>query len=471
MAGIGFALRAHLADDSFAGTFKAYGYAGVIGAGPWVLSILGVMLVGALAAASGLGGAEIERFTTSATWLMAVSLVLTGALQLVFTRWVADRTFEGREGLVNPNLFGALALATLASVALGGALALAVLDEGLAYEALMVANLAVLSNVWIVVIFVAGLRRFRLVLGAFALGYALVVGLCWALAPFGLPGLLAGLLIGHAALLFALLGAVLPAHPTALAPRADFLGRGAVFPSLALTGLFYNLGIWIDKLLFWSAPATSEAVVGPLRSSLIYDLPIFLAYLAVIPGMAVFLLRIETDFAEAYERFFGSVRGGATLAEIEHHGTAMIVAVREGLAQICRVQAVTVLLLYALGPELVAWLGISPKYVHLYYVDLVGVSAQVLLLAILNVLFYLDRLRDALVVTAALLVGNAALSALSIALGPEWYGYGFGVSTTLAALLGVLLLGRELEQIESRTFMRPRTARAAAGGARPGARS
>ena len=52
-------------------------------------------------------------------------------------------------------------------------------------------------------------------------------------------------------------------------------------------------------------------MVGPLRSSLIYDLPIFLAYLAVIPGMAVFLLRIETDFAEAHGRFFDAVRGGA----------------------------------------------------------------------------------------------------------------------------------------------------------------
>ena len=456
MAGIGFALRAHLADDSFAGTFKAYGYAGVIGAGPWVLSILGVMLVGALAAASGLGGAEIERFTTSATWLMAVSLVLTGALQLVFTRWVADRTFEGREGLVNPNLFGALALATLASVALGGALALAVFDEGLAYEALMVANLAVLSNVWIVVIFVAGLRRFRLVLGAFALGYALVVGLCWALAPFGLPGLLAGLLIGHAALLFAMLGAVLPAHPTALAPRADFLGRGAVFPSLALTGLFYNLGIWIDKLLFWSAPATSEAVVGPLRSSLIYDLPIFLAYLAVIPGMAVFLLRIETDFAEAHARFFASVRGGAGFEEIRARGDEMVVAVRDGLFQICRVQGATVLVMMLLGPRIVAWLGLSATHVHLYYVDLVGVAAQVLLLAILNVLFYLDRRDDALALTALMLVSNAALTSITLALGPRWYGYGFGLAMTGTALAGLALLSRRLDDIEFATFMRER---------------
>ena len=464
MAGIGFALRAHLSDDSFTGTFKAYGYAGIIGAGPWVLSILGVMLVGVLSAARGLGGPEIERFTTSVTWLMASSLVLTGLLQLVFTRWVADRAYEGREQLVNPNLFGAMALATLAAGALGTALALTLFDEGLAYEALMVANLVALSNVWIVVIFVAGLRRFRLVLAAFALGYGTTVALCLALLEHGLPGLLAGLLGGHAALLFLMLGAVVPAHPVVAAPRADFLARDGVFPSLVAVGLFYNLGVWVDKLLFWLDPATSEAVVGPLRSSLIYDLPIFLSYLAIIPGMAVFLLRIETDFAEAHARFFDAVRGGAGLDEIESHGDRMIAAVRDGLFQICRVQGATVLAMYLLGPRIVEWLGISATHVHLYYVDLVGVAAQVLLLAILNVLFYLDRRDDALRLTALMLVSNAAFTWATLELGPQWYGYGFGLAMTVTAFAGLTVLSRRLDDIEFATFMRERpTPRSASG--------
>ena len=465
MAGIGFALRAHLADDTFTGTFRAYGYAGVIGAGPWVLSILGIMLVGALsvagdsAAGSGSGGADglaVERFTTSVTWLMATSLVLTGLLQLVFTRWVADRTWEGREHLVNPNLFGAMALTTLASAGLGTALALTLFEEPLAYEALMVANLALLSNVWIVVIFVAGLRRFRLVLGAFAVGYGATVLLCHALSVHGLPGLLAGLLGGHAALLFLMLGAVVPAHTVALAPRADFLRPDSVFGSLIAVGLFYNLGIWIDKLLFWLDPSTSEAVIGPLRSSLIYDLPIFLSYLAVIPGMAVFLLRIETDFAEAHARFFDAVAGGAGLEEIESLGDRMVGAVRDGLFQICRVQGATVLAMYLLGPRIVAWLGISPAHVHLYYVDLVGVAAQVLVLAILNVLFYLDRRDDALMLTALMLGSNALLTWASLELGPQWYGYGFGLAMTGTALAGLVTLSRRLERIEFATFMRER---------------
>jgi len=458
MAGIGFELRKYLEDDSFTGTMKAYGFAGLISAGPWVLSILGVMLIGIVAVSQKVGGIEVKQFTTSVTWIMGASLSLTGLLQLVFTRFVADRLFEGKQKLVNPNLFGAIMLTTLVSWTLGVVLAFTLFDESFAYEALMIANFVTISNIWIVVIFVAGLKRFKLILVAFGVGYGSVVLFSSLLMSYGLTGLLAGLLAGHAVLLFMMLAVIIPEYPVVESVRMDFLKRKQIFPVLIFIGFFYNLGIWADKIIFWLYPGTSEAVIGPLRSSVIYDLPIFLAYISIIPGMAVFLLRIETDFAEAYEGFFNAVRGNATLQEIETLGNAMVVAVREGIFQIIRVQGVTVLILYLLGPKIVEWLGISDKFVHLYYIDLIGVAAQVLMLAVLNVAFYLDKLRDALILTATLLVTNTLFTLITIQLGPVYYGYGFGLSMTLTAFVGIMLVSHEMENIEFRTFMRKRHA-------------
>ncbi len=458
MAGIGFELRKYLDDDSFTGTMKAYGFAGLISAGPWVLSILGVMLIGIVAVSQKVGGHEVKQFTTSVTWMMGASLTLTGLLQLVFTRFIADRLFEGKDTIVNPNLFGAILLTTVVSLLIGVVLAFTLFAESFAYEILMIANFVTLSNVWIVVIFVAGLKRFKLILVAFGFGYGATVVLSSLLMSFGLPGLLTGLLIGHSILLFMMLAVILPEYPVVETVRMDFLERKNIFPVLIFIGFFYNLGIWADKLIFWLYPATSEAIIGPLRSSVIYDLPIFLAYLSIIPGMAVFLLRIETDFAEAYEGFFNAVRGNATLQEIESLGNAMVVSVREGIFQIVRIQGVTVLVLYLLGPAIVQWLEISDKFVHLYYIDLIGVAAQVLMLAVLNVAFYLDKLRDALILTLTLLVTNTVFTLITIKLGPVYYGYGFGLSMTLTAFVGMFLVSRELENIEFRTFMRERNA-------------
>lgn len=458
MAGIGFELRKYLNDDSFTGTLKAYGFAGLISAGPWVLSILGVMLIGIIALSQNFGGNNIKQFTTSVTWIMGASLVLTGLLQLVFTRFVADRLFEMRDDIVNANLFGAIALTTGVSAIIALVLAFTLFDLSFSYEFLMAANFVTLSNIWIVVIFVAGLKQFKLILYAFALGYGTTLGLSILLIPYGLNGLLTGLLIGHAVLLFLMVGVVLPEAPIRAQVRFDFLKLRLIFPSLIAIGFLYNLGIWVDKLLFWLTPGTSEAVIGPLRASIIYDLPIFLAYLSIIPGMAVFLLRIETDFAEAYEGFFDAVRGNASLPEIEQLGTRMVTSVREGLYQIVRVQGATVIVLYLLGPALVDWLGISDAYVHLYYINLVGVAAQVLMLAVLNVLFYLDKLRDALILTSILCITNTVFTWITLQLGPEYYGYGFGVSMTVTAFIGIILLSREMDNIEFHTFMRARHA-------------
>ncbi|HAB63270.1 MAG TPA: histidine kinase, partial [Pseudomonas sp.] len=173
--------------------------------------------------------------------------------------------------------------------------------------------------------------------------------------------------IGHASLFFMFLFDILREYPARQLVAFDFFKRKQVYVSLLLTGLCYNLGIWIDKIIFWFNPSTSSHVIGPLRASMLYDLPIFLAYLAIIPGMAVFLVRIETDFAEWYDRVFSAIRGGETLQHIGQLKQQMILSVRQGLLEICKVQGLTVVLLFLIAPKLLAWLGISAFYLPLFY--------------------------------------------------------------------------------------------------------
>ena len=82
------------------------------------------------------------------------------------------------------------------------------------------------------------------------------------------------------------------------------------------------------------------------------------------------------------------------------------------------------------------------------------------MLAVLNVLFYLDRLTDAFWLTLTLFLSNSVFTLITLQMGPMFYGYGFGLSMTLTAFVGILLLSSELENIEFRTFMRPREATA-----------
>ena len=77
MAGIGFELRKLLKRDSYLSLIQAYTYAGIIGAGPWVLSILGVQAIGFMSLAVVVPDFLITQFQVSVTHLIAGSLILT----------------------------------------------------------------------------------------------------------------------------------------------------------------------------------------------------------------------------------------------------------------------------------------------------------------------------------------------------------------------------------------------------------
>jgi uncharacterized membrane protein len=453
MAGIGFEIRKILKKETLLSVLEAYGYAALIGSGPWVLSVIGVMVIGVLSFGLVVPETLIIQFLVSVTYLMASSLILTGVLQLMFTRFIADRLFENKRKIIFANSMGALWLTLVVSGGLGVVVLMLFFNESLWYELLMLANFVVLCGLWIVVIFLSSMKAYRAIVSLFFVGYAIAVVASLSLTDFGLPGLLAGVLLGHGFLFFSFLFLIVREYPGDRFIGFDFLKRHQIFISLSLTGLFFNAAVWVDKFIFWFTPETSQSVIGPLRASIIYDLPIFLAYLSIIPGMAVFLVRMEADFAEHYDRFYKSVREGDTLQHIWYLKDRMIYTARQGIYEIFKIQGVTVMVVMLLAEDILKLIGISTLYLRLFYIDLIGVSVQVLLLAILNVMFYLDYRRLALGVCGLFLFANALLTYISIHLGAAFYGYGFTVSVTITVIVGLFFLSRKLDRLEYETFM------------------
>ena len=62
-------------------------------------------------------GVLVTQFQTSVTYMVAGSLILTGLVQLAFTRFVSDRLFEKRKDAILPNLHGLMLVTTLAAAA------------------------------------------------------------------------------------------------------------------------------------------------------------------------------------------------------------------------------------------------------------------------------------------------------------------------------------------------------------------
>lgn len=455
MAGIGFELRHMLRKNTLLSLVQAYAYAGVIGSGPWVLSIVGILLVGIFSASVVVPATLVTQFQTSVTYLVASSLIYTSLVQLAFTRFISDRLFEKHKHLVMPNLHGLMVIVLLGAGVLATlALFIVLPGLGLAYRLLMLAGFMLMSGVWVLTVLLSGMKRYKAIVGLFGLAYGLIVASALLLRPWGLEGLLGAFVLGHFVLPAGMwLLVVKEFHPARRLISFDFLHPDKLYPSLVAVGLLYNLGIWADKFMFWFFPPTSQPIIGHLRASLIYDLPVFLSYLSIIPGMAVFLVRIETDFVEYYDKFYDAVRGGGSLEYIEAMRDEMVYAIQQGLGEIAKIQTLAVLVTFVAGPWLLDTLGISRLYLPLLHVQVVGAGLQVGLMAVLNVFFYLDQRRTVLLLCAMFVLLNVALTGLTLAFGAALYGYGFALATLLTLAAGLLLLSRRLHRLEYQTFM------------------
>lgn len=454
MAGIGFELRKILQRDNLLSLIQAYTYAAVISSGSWVLSIIGILIIGFMSNAINLESDHVTQFQVSITYIIAGSLILTGPFQLSLTRFTADRLYEKREDIVLTNFHGVALVATLISGTLGLMfVAFLFPDESVLYRILLLASFVLLCNIWLATIFLSGIKQYKAIVALYFLGYAVTVLMSMVFKHWQLEGLMGSFVIGHALMLTSMWILILRNFPAKQFISFEIFDRKLIYPMLLWIGFLYNFGVWVDKFMFWYTPYTSSPVIGPFRASVIYDVPIFLSYLSIIPGMAIFLVRMETDFVEYYDKFYNMVREGGSLELIEDYRNNMVETIRFGIFEIVKIQMVVSLIVVVMGEYILPWLKISTLYLPLLYVDVISASLQMVFLGILNVLFYLDRRFIVLCLTGGFAVLNIIFTYISIQLGPIFFGYGFAIAMLMTVLVSFVWLTNKIEKLEYETFM------------------
>jgi uncharacterized membrane protein len=212
------------------------------------------------------------------------------------------------------------------------------------------------------------------------------------------------------------------------------------------------LGIWIDKFLYWWCDPGSQQLAGILYSSPIYDRVVCFSFLTIIPGMAVFLLKLETEFAFKHQLYYQHVLRKATLSQLLEHKAGMIEALRMGLIQMLKVQGVFTVVLIGLQDQVSALLGFGAVQTAVFQLSLIGVFLMVFFLALLTVLYYLDKRRQAMYCCIGFTLANALFTYLAILGGDRWIGLGFLLASGGAVLAAAFLVNRSLNNLDYDTF-------------------
>ena len=452
MAGIGFELRRLANRRDYTGQLQAYGSAAVVSAGPWIISILSLMLVTWLLDTV-LRPDDLRLLTSSITHVYAFALVITGPIQLVLTRHAADCFSEKQREAIFPSLLGSLLLTTLLSGGVGGWFFLTQVPAPPLYQAAAAALLVHVAGIFIISTYLSALRHYTRIVIAFFAGYAVaVIASCLLAREHGLTGAMLGFLGGHFLIAAMLVYFVYDEFGRGRGSRFAFLRAFVRFPDLMLCGLFYNLAIWIDKFLFWWFSQNNLQIAGALHAAPDYDLAIYLSLLSIAPGMAVFFLQVETAFAERYHEYFDAVKEGRPLREITAARYSIMLSLREGFIRLLKVQGLTTVVLVVFADHLTSWFHIGYVQTGIFRITLFGALLLVMFLSALTVLYYFDDRRGALWCSLVFLLGNATLSIITLRENEAWYGFGFVVAAGLALLLAASRVNRHLAELEFRTF-------------------
>ena len=451
MAGIGFRLKRLLAEESYGGWLRAHLYGAVVSSGPWLFSICTLATL-ALLSGRVVADADQQLFRVVVVYTYTFSLVTTGGLQMVVTRHLADCLYLG-----NPAAFHSAYRWTIGATAFLHA-ALAAVFYGLAPDlpplvrVEAVTLFVVVACTWMVMVFVGAAQDYASVVAAFFGGNLLsLAGALGGGALAGVSGYVGGFLLGQAVILFVLCARVERefAGGATVAPRA-LLAAFRRYPALALGGLVYSAAITVDRLIFW-ASAEGWRVQSWFFASP-YDTPLFLAYLSVVPSLAIFLVSVETTFYDQYRRYYGMVTRHGTLRQVLGAKRAMADSLGTSLWRLAVVQGPVTLVLVAAAPQLGRLAALEPLQVGILRAALLGAPLHILALFGTIILLYFDRRQAALEVSAVLLAGNAGLTLVSLALGPQFHGQGYALAALAACLWAYRRLEQTLADLEYLTF-------------------
>jgi uncharacterized membrane protein len=455
MAGIGFELRKTLNEKRLGSFIKMYSYAGILSAGPWVTSILVILFVGFIGASSANVNSAliVQQVMVIYGSVLALSLIITAPFILSFTRFTADLIFRNEADKLLANFFGVLVVLLSLSFIFAVPFFKLVFPEQDAFFLLTVLGLFTsLCAIWLANVLAESLKFFKVILFSYMFAYGGIAIGAYFFAQ-SLNELMFVFFMGNLALILMLAMTIMVSFPSNYILLFDFFNVKIFYFSLAISGFFYTSGIWIDKIIFWYHPLTGQSVIGTINFSILYDIPIFLAQLSILPGMAIFFFRLESDFADSYDDYFESIRSGASLKVIETFRLKMKAVATSAINEIILIQVIIIFLLYLSTPSIFGFFGISFLYIPLFNILLVGALLQLGFMSILALLYYLNRLRYAMWLSIAFFLLNAALTLMTISLGPSYFGYGYTVSLLIVFFISIVIIQRVLERLSYETFM------------------
>ncbi len=322
------------------------------------------------------------------------------------------------------------------------------------YKSAFIFLFIVVNMIWIMLVYVALLKEYNKIFIAYFIGIIASIGGVYLFGRrYGVAGALAGYAAGQFLIVFLLLAISHKSYPLKFfCFNKQIFSYFKSFGYLFLMGMFFNFGIWIDKIIYWFYYGIH--IKGTIFYFFIpYDIPVFLAYLSMIPGLVYFLIITEPMFHTACYKFVKNIHSN-TLKQIKENKNNMRHYLNKGFLQLVLFQGVWTLGLVLNSSQFINFMGYVTVRLNIMNILFVAVFFHLIVLTLQIYLLYLEFRKEALIASLIYFLGNFILTFVFIALNFIVPGLSYLLSALLAAFYSAFMLFKNVPHIDYIIFNR-----------------
>lgn len=454
MAGIGFTLKRLAARDNILGVLGAFTHGTIAAAGPWMFTVIALAGI-VLLFPGGYNAEDVLNFRETIVYNFSITLMLSGPVYLVVTRYLADSIHRQRVVLAPTVLLQSLALLILVLIPAGLWFYFVYIQLPFAFRLMAYGNLMITGCTWLLGVFVLALKDYMAVSRSFLFGMLIAFLLAQVFkADYGGLGMLIGFSIGQAYILFALIAKVFAEYPYKLATNPTKLHLYyRRYWEMIFAGFFYNAAIWSDKWVMWFCAPEASVLESRFRYFSLYDNATFLALLSIVPAIGLFIFSVETNFFVRYQRFYYDILEHKTLTVIRENHKKLMDSIKESSRNFIVLQGSITVLSILLAAKLFDVFDVSFMELSMFRIAALGAFFHAMMLYAVIILSYFDCRKAFMSLHGYFFLTNTTFTYISIQLGFPFYGYGYFLSALSTFLLAALMLFNHIRKLPYHAFI------------------
>lgn len=452
MAGIGFELKKLFAKKGLFASIRAYGYAGIICAGPMLLGVL--LLLGArfITGYAGASGHDRELLNSMLTYALLSSLTLTSLFSMATTRAVADLYYLKQLDRIMPSFYGSIAIMLAVGVPAYG-IFLHFSGVSLIFKVLSLLFFAVLIVVWTEINYLTAVKNYREILITFFISLlcALLLGafLSIYLGMEPITAMFLAIITGYGFMMLRYFIVLYRYFPEGKGTCMHFLRWFDNYPELTIIGFFINNGLFGHLVIMWTSRLGIQ-VQGLFYGAPAYDIPALMAFLSILITTVNFVTSVEVRFYPCYRDYFSLFNDKGSLEDIEEAERNMFIVLREELIYLAQKQVFTTIFFIILGTLLlpVSGLGFSREMLGIFRVLCVGYAFYAIGNSIMLIQLYFADHKNALLSAILFMSFSMVLTFVFRDMSTALYGFGFLIGGAVFFLASLIKLNAYIKKIK-----------------------